>query len=265
ADHWFLASAFRFIGEELRCVFFGASADFADHDDRLGLVIGQELFQHIDEVGPVDRVAADPYRGGLAEALVGGLEHGFVGERAGAADHSDAALLENVAGHDPDLAFAGGEDAGTVRPDEARAGTGQRPLHLHHVEHRDALGDGDDQRHFRVDRFKDGVGGEWRRDVDDAGRGAGFLDRFRDRVEYRQVEVSRPALAGGHAADDLRAVSDRLLRVKAAGLAGHALDNDPRVLVDENAHASAPSICLHATSSSLTASTDLSKFALAAS
>ena len=36
----------------------------------------------------------------------------------------------------------------------------QRALHLDHVEHRNAFGDADDQRNFRVDRFQDGVGRE---------------------------------------------------------------------------------------------------------
>ena len=55
---------------------------------------------------PVDRIAADADRGGLAEALVGGLEHRLIGQRAGAADDADAALREDVAGHDADLALA---------------------------------------------------------------------------------------------------------------------------------------------------------------
>ena len=42
----------------------------------------------------------------------------------------------------------------------------QRALDLDHVQHRNAFGDADDQRHFRVDRFQDGVGGEGRRDID---------------------------------------------------------------------------------------------------
>src|SRR5688500_8774286 len=53
--------------EELRGFLLGAAADLADHDDALGLVIGEEQLEHVDEVGAVDRVATDPDRGGLAE------------------------------------------------------------------------------------------------------------------------------------------------------------------------------------------------------
>src|SRR5437763_11842263 len=76
------------------------------------------------------------------------------------------------------------------------------------------------------------------------------------------------AFAGGHAADHLRAVGERLLRMERAGLAGHPLGDDLGALVDEDAHATASSarllsICLQASSSSLTASTLTLKFSRA--
>ena len=61
---------FGLVGEELRRLLLGLAADLADHDDRLGLVVGQEELEHVDEVGAVDRIAADADRGGLAEAFV---------------------------------------------------------------------------------------------------------------------------------------------------------------------------------------------------
>ncbi len=69
--------------------FLGVAADLADHDDRLGRVVGEEQLEHVDEVGAVDRIAADADRGGLAEAGVGGLEHRFIGKRARARDNAD--------------------------------------------------------------------------------------------------------------------------------------------------------------------------------
>ena len=63
----------------------------------------------------------------LAEAAAGELPDGLVGERAGAGDDADVALLVNVAGRDADaaaavriLAGAGRDDAGAVGADEAR-------------------------------------------------------------------------------------------------------------------------------------------------
>ena len=115
---------------------------------------------------------------GLAEALVGGLEHRFVGERARARDDADAALLEDGARHDADLALVRGQHAGAVRPDQPRLRAVERALDPDHVEHRNALGDGDDQRHLGVDRLEDRIRGEGRRHVDDAGGGAGRVDRL---------------------------------------------------------------------------------------
>ena len=56
-----------------------------------GLRVVLEQLEAIDEVGAVDRVAADADAGGLAEARGRGLRHRLVGERAGAGDDADLA------------------------------------------------------------------------------------------------------------------------------------------------------------------------------
>ncbi len=71
-----------------------------------GLRIGEEHLQHVDELGALHRIAADADRRGLAEAFARGLEHRFIGQRAGARHDADRAGLEDVARHDADLAFA---------------------------------------------------------------------------------------------------------------------------------------------------------------
>ncbi len=86
----------------------------------VGLVIGQEPFQHVDMLGALDRVAADADAGRLAEAHVGGLLHRLVGQRARARHHADRAALVDMAGHDADLAGVGRDDAGAVRADQDR-------------------------------------------------------------------------------------------------------------------------------------------------
>jgi hypothetical protein len=35
------------------------TADFADHDDQGDLVVGQDYFEDVDELGALDRIAAD--------------------------------------------------------------------------------------------------------------------------------------------------------------------------------------------------------------
>src|SRR5437867_2673393 len=68
-------------------------------------------------------------------------------------------------------------------------------------------------------------------------RGARVRYRFFDRIEHRAVEMRRAALAGCDAAHDVRAVGDHFLRVERALVAGEALDDDPRLLVEQDAHA----------------------------
>ena len=92
----------------------------------------------------------------------------------------------------------------------------QRALDLHHVQHRDAFGDADDQLHLGVDRLKDGVGGKGRRHIDHRCIGPGDGARLVDRVEHRQVKVAAAALAGRDAADHLGAIGDGLFGVEGA-------------------------------------------------
>ena len=107
---------------------------------------------------------------------------------------------------------------------------------LHHVERRNAFGDADHQRDARIGGFHDGVGGERRRHENHGGVRAGLLHGLRHGIEHRQVEVLGAALAGRHAADDVGAVGDGLLRVERAFLAGEALHDQSRVFVYQYAH-----------------------------
>src|SRR5690606_26962775 len=210
-----------------------------DHDDRRGLIIGEEHFQNVDELGALDRIAADADRRGLAEAFLGGLEHGLIGERARARDDADRALLEDVGRHDADLRGVGGDDTGAVRADQARLGADQRTLDAHHVEDGNALGDADDQRDLGVDRLADRIGGARRRHIDDGSVGAGGIARFGDGVEHRQAEMGLATLARRGAADDLGAVGECLLGMERAVLAGEALGDELGVFVDQDGHQTA--------------------------
>src|SRR5690606_18546690 len=51
ADHRLLAATLGLVLEELGGVFLGGTTDLADHDDRLGVLVGQEHLQHVDELG----------------------------------------------------------------------------------------------------------------------------------------------------------------------------------------------------------------------
>ena len=155
-------------------VLLGRAADLADHDDRLGLRVGEEHLEHVDELGALDRIAADADRGGLAEARVGGLEHRLVGSVPERDTMPTVPGLKMLPGMMPILHSPAVIDARAVRPDQARLRAVERALDLDHVEHRDALGDADDERDLGVDRLADGVGGDRRRHVDHGGVGAGL-------------------------------------------------------------------------------------------
>ena len=136
----------------------------------------------------------------------------------------------------PILHCARRHHARTVRADQARFRAAQVALDLHHVGDRNAFGDADDERDFRLDRLADRVGGAGRRHVDHAGVATGRRFRLCHRLEYRQVEMERATFARRRAADHLGAVGDRLLGMEGAVLAGEALADDLGVLVDEDGH-----------------------------
>ncbi len=178
---------------ERRGLLLGVAADLAHHQHGLGVGVGLEERQGIDEAGAVDRVAADADAGALADPQVRELPDALVGERARAAHDADLARLVDIAGHDADLALAGRDDAGAVGTDQPGVG----PMCLQvghcagHVDDRDALGDRDDQRDPGVGRLHDRVGRERRRHEDHRGVGAGLLHRLGHGVEDRDAQRRR--------------------------------------------------------------------------
>src|SRR5882757_1523413 len=219
---------------------FVAAADFAHHHDAFGLRVRFEQFQHIDEIHAADGIAADSHAGALSQAIVGGLKHRFVGQRARARDDADPAFLVNEARHDADFAFVRRNDSWAIRADEPRLVARERGLDPHHVVHRNAFGDADDEFDPRIGRFQDGVRRERRRHVNHAHRRARFGYRLLGGIPDGEPQVFLVTAAGGDAAYDLGAIGDALFRVKRPLFAGEALTNDLGVLVDQNAHECAP-------------------------
>src|SRR5208337_699292 len=148
AYHRFLARR-RLI--ERRCLFFRRSADLANHDDRLRLVIGKEHLKNVDMLGALYRIAANSDASRLPETGQRRLMDRFIGKSARAGNNTDGAALVDMARHDADLAFAGRDDPWAVRPDEPGLRSIERALHLHHIHYRNAFGDRYNQRDLSVD------------------------------------------------------------------------------------------------------------------
>ena len=180
-------------------LLLGVAADLAHHQHAVGLGVGLEERERVDEARAVDRVAADADAGALADAQVRELPDALVSERSRPADDADAARLVDIARHDADLARPGRDDPGAVGADQP----GRRVMRLQvsdgadHVEHGDALGDRDDHLDAGVGRFHDRVGRERGRHEDHGGVGAGRRPRPRRRCRRpgRPAWSSRPARA----------------------------------------------------------------------
>src|SRR5260370_42511201 len=122
---------------------------------------------------------------------------GFVGECAGTADDADISLLVDAAAHDTNFAFAGRDDAGAIRADQARFLEVHDGGDAHHVDGGNAFGNADDERELGVGGFQNGVGGVRRGNEDHGGVCAGGFRGIGDGVEDGALEMFGSTFAGG--------------------------------------------------------------------
>ena len=187
-------------------------------------------------LGAFDGVATDTNSSRLAKADVSSLFHGFVSQRTRARHNTNRPTFVDVAGHNADFAGVRCNHTGAVWSDQARCRPFQSALYLHHVQHRNAFGDADDQFHVRIDRFQDRVSREGRRNIDHRGVCFGFRFCFVDRVEHGQAKVVNAAFTRCYAANHFGAVCDCLFGVESTLRAGEALTDHFGVFVDEDSH-----------------------------
>src|SRR6266542_3947860 len=244
-------------GHEAGGLLLLVAADLADHHHRLGLRVGLEAGQHVDEVRPDHRVAADAHRGGLPDPGLGHLVHHLVGERAGAGDQAHRPAVGDLAGDDADVGLAGRDHPGAVGPDQRDALGAHVVPRPGHVEHGDVLGDQHDRADAGVDRLVERVDREAGGHEDQRGVGAALGDRVGHGVEHRDALDLLAGLARRDAGDHVGAVGAVAQRVEAALAAGEALDDEPGVGVDEDGHGYASPLVAPASSTALAAASSM--------
>src|SRR4051794_22303490 len=226
------------LADELGGLLLGRAADLAAHDDQLGLVVGLEELDDVDERAPRHRVASDADDRGVAEAPLGQLVADLVGQRARARDDADVALLEEGGRDDPDVRLARRQHAWAVRADQpdGRAVGLEEVVDAQLVVGWDALGDADHRLDTGVGGLEDRVGGERRRDEDHRRVRARLADGVVEGVEDGDALDVLTALAGCHAAHNVGAVALVVERVERALAAGDARHAEFRVVADDDAH-----------------------------
>ena len=91
------------------------ATDFANHDDGIGVRVVIKEPHNINVLQTVDGVATNAHSAGLTQADFGQLCHRFVGQCAGATDHTNAAFAVNVTWHDADFDFIRRDQTWAVR------------------------------------------------------------------------------------------------------------------------------------------------------
>jgi hypothetical protein len=165
---------------------FGCAADFADHDDALGVGSSLNSLMTSRWLVPLTGSPPMPTQVDWPRSLAGELEDSLVGEGAGAGNDADVALLVNVTGGDADAAAAlglragaGSHDSGAVGADQAGrlAAMARFTRIMSRIGMPSVIADGEIE--VGVDAFEDGVGREAGRHEDggDGGAGGGGLRR----------------------------------------------------------------------------------------
>ena len=212
------------------------AADLADHDDHVGLVVGLELGEDVDERRADDRIAADPDDRRVAQAHLGELVADLVRERPRAADEPDSSLVQDLRRDDPDVGLAGRERARAIRAEQGDALGPDVVVDPQHVVRGQALRDADHGLDPGVDGLVDRVHGKPRRDEDDGRVGARFVDSPGHRVEDRNALDVLAALAGRDPGDDVRPVVPVPRAVERALAPGQTLDDEARLVRDDDRH-----------------------------
>lgn len=122
------------LAQEVGGILLSRATNLTNHDDAVGLGVVEEDLEAVDEVGAGEGVTTNADNERLAQTGLGGLVDGLVGQSAGTGDDADAAALVDEAGHDADLALAGGDEARAVGADETGLGLGlEHGSDAHHV------------------------------------------------------------------------------------------------------------------------------------
>ena len=209
----------------------------------MGLGIGLELAQAVDEVRPRNRIATDADTRRDADATLLQLVQRLIRQRSRPGDDADVRSASrrqgsDLTGGDADVALSRADDARAVRTEQTRPGevADERVVHARLVLGRDALGDADDEGDACTGRFEDGGGCSLRWHGNERRVGAGCGNGFGNGVENGDALDVGATLAGRHTADDLGAIGLVAQAVVLALSAGESLDDDFGVLIDKNRH-----------------------------
>src|SRR5437763_17171687 len=113
-----------------------------------------EKFDGVEMRDAVNWIAADADTSRLAITARSQLPDCLIGECSRTRDHTNITRLMNVAWHDPDLASARRNDAGTIRSDQFRFLAMHERFDTHHVHHRSSFRDANDQLKTGIDGFE---------------------------------------------------------------------------------------------------------------
>src|SRR3990170_1079596 len=222
----------------LRGLLLRGPADLADKDDALRLPILRKELERLWHRRPNHRIPANAQAGGFPEARVRDRVHDFIRERATAGDHANVAGPEDVVWHDPRFRFSGGYYTRRIRPNHATALRLRIRDHIEAVVEWDLFRDDHEKSHTRLDCLDRRVLRERCGDEHDRRVRAGFVDALEAGVEDGNVMHPFPRLARGHARHDLRAVVEHRARIELALMARDSLDDELRLLIQEDGHSS---------------------------
>lgn len=219
--------------EEISSILLGGTTNLTNHNDSVGLLIFQKDLEGINKVGAREGVTANTDNQRLAQANVGGLVDGLVGQGTGSRHNTNAATLVDGRGHDTDLALLGSNDTGTVGTNKSGLALGLQSVHnANHVVLGNTLSDADNQRDLGLNALHDGSSSNGGRNKDCRGRGTSFLDTVSKTAKDGEAKVGLAGLLGVGTTDNLGAILEGLLGVESALLTSETLVEDLGIRVN---------------------------------
>ena len=151
----------------------------------------------------------------------------------------------NVLRHDADVDFSRRHNARAVRSEKKRFRTGLFHMvsDFDHIHDRNAFCDADDEINAGVTCFLDSCGRTGRRNINHGNICAGLFFCLFNGTKNRQTFPNLSGFFRIYTADKAflaKAVVSAETSVELAGFTGHALSNNARVLVYQNAHVISP-------------------------
>ena len=214
------------------CFCLVVTTDLTDHHDRVSLRVFHEHLYRLLGRSTNDRITTNTDGSRYTKASFNDLVGSFVSKRTRLRNDTDAAFLEDEAGHDAYFGLLWSDDARAVRTYEYALLLLDVHFGFHHISYRDTLGDTNNHFDTRLSSFHNRITCKCRGHEDDRNISASAVYSIFYGVENGTIEMRLASFAGSHTTYYVGTIFDHLTGVEGAFRTGKSLYDDFRIFID---------------------------------